>query len=205
MSWYGRYILPRLTDLVCSAGTHRRQREKIVPLARGRVLEIGLGSGLNLAHYDADRVEMVWGVDPSLGMSRLARSRVRQAPFEVRLLENTADDIPLDDASADSAVITYTLCSIPDPEAALREIARVLKPGGTLLFCEHGAAPDASVRRWQNRLTPYWKHVTGGCHLDRDIPAILRQGGFQVEGLETMYLPGWRPGTFNYWGSATPG
>lgn len=205
MSWYGRYILPRLTDLVCSAGTHRRQREKIVPLARGRVLEIGLGSGLNLAHYDADRVEMVWGVDPSLGMSRLARSRVRQALFEVRLLENTADDIPLDDASADSAVITYTLCSIPDPEAALREIARVLKPGGTLLFCEHGAAPDASVRRWQNRLTPYWKHVTGGCHLDRDIPAILRQGGFQVEGLETMYLPGWRPGTFNYWGSATPG
>ncbi len=205
MSWYDRYILPRLTDLVCRAGTHPRQREKIVPLARGRVLEIGLGSGLNLAHYDTDRVEMVWGVDPSPGMSRLARSRVRQAPFEVRLLENTADDIPLDDASADSAVITYTLCSIPDPEAALREIARVLKPGGTLLFCEHGAAPDVSVRRWQARLTPYWKHCAGGCHLDRDIPAILRQGGFQVEGLETMYLPGWRPGTFNYWGSATPG
>ncbi len=204
MSWYGRYVLPRITDLVCRAGTHRRQREKIVPLARGRVLEIGLGSGLNLVHYDADEVEMVWGVDPSPGMSRLAQSRVREAPFEVRLLENSADDIPLDDDTADSAVITYTLCSIPDPEAALREIVRVLKPGGTLLFCEHGAAPDASVRRWQERLTPYWKHVAGGCHLDRDIPAILRQGGFQVRGLETMYLPGWRPGTFNYWGSATP-
>jgi SAM-dependent methyltransferase len=120
------------------------------------------------------------------------------------VLNHTADDIPLDDDSADSAVITYTLCSIPDPERALREIARVLKPSATLLFCEHGAAPDASVRRWQNRLTPYWKHVAGGCHLDRDIPAILRQGGFKVQGLETMYLPGWRPGTFNYWGSATP-
>jgi ubiquinone/menaquinone biosynthesis C-methylase UbiE len=204
VSLYGDHILPRITDLVCGVGTHRRQREKIVPQARGRVLEIGLGSGLNLAHYDANAVDLVWGVDPSAGMSRLAESRIRDAPFEVRVLQHTADDIPLDDDSADSAVITYTLCSIPDPERALKEIARVLKPGATLLFCEHGAAPDASVRRWQNRLTPYWKHVAGGCHLDRDIPAILRQGGFKVQGLETMYLPGWRPGTFNFWGSATP-
>ena len=203
MSLYGDHILPRITDLVCGVGTHRRQREKIVPQARGRVLEIGLGSGLNLAHYDANAVDLVWGVDPSAGMSRLAESRIREAPFEVRVLQHTADDIPLDDDSADSAVITYTLCSIPDPEQALREIARVLKPGATLLFCEHGAAPDESVRRWQNRLTPYWKHFAGGCHLDRDIPAILRQGGFKVQGVETMYLPGWRPGTFNYWGSAT--
>ena len=204
MSLYGDHILPRITDLVCGVGTHRRQREKIVPQARGRVLEVGLGSGLNLAHYDANAVDLVWGVDPSAGMSRLAESRIREAPFEVRVLQHTADDIPLDDDSADSAVITYTLCSIPDPEQALREIARVLKPSATLLFCEHGAAPDASVRRWQNRLTPYWKHVAGGCHLDRNIPAILRQGGFKVQGVETMYLPGWRPGTFNYWGSATP-
>ena len=204
MPLYGDHILPRITDLVCGVGTHRRQREKIVPQARGRVLEIGLGSGLNLAHYDANAVDLVWGVDPSAGMSRLAESRIREAPFEVRVLQHTADDIPLDDDSADSAVITYTLCSIPDPERALREIARVLKPGATLLFCEHGAAPDASVRRWQNRLTPYWKQFAGGCHLDRDIPAILRQGGFTVQGVETMYLPGWRPGTFNYWGSATP-
>ena len=203
MSLYGDHILPRITDLVCGVGTHRRQREKIVPQARGRVLEIGLGSGLNLAHYDTNAVDLVWGVDPSAGMSRLAESRIREAPFEVRVLQHTADDIPLDDDSADSAVITYTLCSIPDPEQALREIARVLKPGATLLFCEHGAAPDESVRRWQNRLTPYWKHFAGGCHLDRDIPAILRQGGFKVQGVETMYLPGWRPGTFNYWGSAT--
>ena len=204
MPLYGDHILPRITDLVCGVGTHRRQREKIVPQARGRVLEIGLGSGLNLAHYDANAVDLVWGVDPSAGMSRLAESRIREAPFEVRVLQHTADDIPLDDDSAESAVITYTLCSIPDPERALREIARVLKPGATLLFCEHGAAPDASVRRWQNRLTPYWKQFAGGCHLDRDIPAILRQGGFTVQGVETMYLPGWRPGTFNYWGSATP-
>jgi ubiquinone/menaquinone biosynthesis C-methylase UbiE len=204
MSLYDNHILPRITDLVCSVGTHRRQREKIVPQARGRVLEIGLGSGLNLQCYDVDAVDMVWGVDPSPGMSRLAVSRIRDVPFEVCVLQHTADDIPLDDDSADSGVITYTLCSIPDPEPALREIARVLKPGATLLFCEHGAAPDASVRRWQERLTPYWKHCSGGCHLDRDIPAILKQGGFQVQQLETMYLPGWRPGTFNYWGSAKP-
>jgi len=204
MSLYDNHILPRITDLVCGVGTHRRQREKIVPQARGRVLEIGLGSGLNLQCYDADAVDMVWGVDPSPGMNRLAESRIRDVPFEVRVLQHTADDIPLDDDSADSGVITYTLCSIPDPEPALREIVRVLKPGATLLFCEHGAAPDASVRRWQDRLTPYWKHFAGGCHLDRDIPAILKQGGFQVQQLETMYLPGWRPGTFNYWGSATP-
>lgn len=202
MSWYDNYILPRITDIVCSAGTHRRQRQKIVPLARGRVLEIGLGSGLNLEHYDADEVEVVWGLDPSPGMSRLAERRISEASVEVRLLQHSADDIPLDDDSADSAVITYTLCSIPEPEAALREMARVLKPGGALLFCEHGAAPDASVRRWQDRITPYWKHFAGGCHLNRDIPATLERGGFSIRELETMYLPGWRPGTFNYWGSA---
>ena len=206
MSWYDHYILPKLTDLVCSAGTHRRQREKIVPLARGRVLEIGLGSGLNLAHYDADAVEMVWGLDPSPGMSRLAESRIREAPVEVRLLAHAADNIPLEDDSADTVLLTFTLCTIPDFEAALAQMRRVLNPGGRLLFCEHGEAPDESVRRWQDRINPLWKKLAGGCNLNRPIPSCLERAGFAIQELKTMYVPGTpRIAAFNYWGVATHG
>ena len=182
-----------------------RQREKIVPSARGRVLEVGIGSGLNLPYYDAEAVEHVFGLEPSLEMTRLASNAAADAPFDVDFLTTGSEEIPLDTNSVDTVLVTYTLCTIPDAVRALREMARVLRSGGRLLFCEHGLAPDASVRRWQNRIDPLWSRIGGGCHLNRNIPALLGQAGFKIEDLRTMYLPGWRPATFNYWGSATAG
>jgi ubiquinone/menaquinone biosynthesis C-methylase UbiE len=179
-----------------------RRREKIVPLARGRVLEVGVGSGLNLPFYDADKVTRVWGLDPSPEMIRMARTVAEAAPFEVEFVGLPIEKIPLDDGTVDTVVVTYTLCTIPDPEPALWQMARVLKPGGELIFCEHGLAPDPGVRRWQDRINPIWKRLGGGCHLNRDIPELIRRGGFQIRDLETMYLPGWRPASFNYWGTA---
>lgn len=202
MGLYDRYILPRLTNWACGQNPIRRQRAKIVPRAHGDVVELGMGSGLNLPHYDAEKVRHVWGVEPSEGMRLQAREQLIEAPFDVELVNAGAEDIPLEDASADSVVITYTLCTIPDVESALAEVRRILKPNGDLLFCEHGLAPDASVARWQNRITPVWKHLAGGCHLNRDAPALLRDAGFEVEELEQIYLPGPRFANFNVWGRA---
>lgn len=202
MGLYSRYVLPRLVDLACSSKPAMRQRRKVVPEARGRVLEIGLGSGLNLPIYDPSRIERVLGLEPSPEMLRMAELRGAEVPFEVELLQAGAEEIPIEDASVDTVLVTYTLCTIPDAVAALREMARVLKPSGRLLFCEHGAAPDPDVRKWQDRLDGVWGRLAGGCHLNRDIPALLTEGGFSIDELETMYIPGWRAASFNYWGSA---
>jgi ubiquinone/menaquinone biosynthesis C-methylase UbiE len=204
-SWYDRHVLPYVIDFACGIKPVRRQRDKVVPLAQGRVLEVGIGTGLNLAHYDKARIEKLVGVDPAQQMHRLARKRMARAGLEVDIVGLSAEKLPLPDASFDTVVMTYTLCSIPDPVPAVREMRRVLKPGGKLLFCEHGVAPDAGVRRWQHRLNPIWGRIGGGCHLDRDIPALLREGGFALPDLQTMYLPGPRFATFNYWGHAVPG
>ncbi len=204
MGLYARYVLPRVVHLACSSSSNMRQRPKLVPLARGRVLEVGFGSGLNLPFYDADRVTGLWGLDPSEELTARAREDAERAPFDVELVTAGSEEIPLDGDSVDTVVVTYTLCTIPDAVTALREMARVLKPDGRLLFCEHGVAPDASVRRWQDRLDPIWRRLGGGCRLNRDIPDLIRQGGFEVTELETMYIPGWRPASFNYWGSAVP-
>jgi ubiquinone/menaquinone biosynthesis C-methylase UbiE len=204
MGLYSKYILPKIVHLSCSAKPNMRQREKVVPRARGRVLEIGIGSGLNLPYYDAERVEKCWGLDPAPEMLRLAARAAASVPFDVEFLEAPADDIPLEDSSADTVILTYTLCTIPDPQTALEEMARVLEPDGQLLFCEHGAAPDASVRKWQDRLNPVWKRLGGGCNLNRLIPDLIQKGGFRIDRIETMYLPGWRPACFNYWGTAVP-
>ncbi len=203
MGLYRRYLLPRIVHLTCSAKPNMRQRGKLVPLAKGRVLEVGIGSGLNLPFYDARRVTGLWGLDPSRELTAMASEAAEAAPFEVELVLAGAEEIPLDSNSFDTVLLTYTLCTIPDAEPALREMARVLKPDGALLFCEHGAAPDADVRRWQDRLDPVWRRLGGGCHLNRDIPGLIRHGGFEITGMETMYLPGWRPASFNYWGRAT--
>lgn len=204
MGLYRQYLLPRLIHLSCGLTPAMRQREKVVPYARGRVLEIGIGSGLNLPFYDPAKVTRVWGLDPSPEMLQMARRAASNVPFEVEFIGLPGDEIPLDDGSVDTAVVTYTLCTIPDAVSALRQVSRVLMPGGELIFCEHGAAPDASVRRWQDRLNPVWKRIGGGCNLNRAIPAIIEGAGFRITRLDTMYIPGWRPASFNYWGSAVP-
>ena len=182
-----------------------RQREKLVPRAVGRVLEIGIGSGLNLGYYDPEKISKVWGLDPSTELLRRAGEAAGAVPFDVGMVPSSAEDIPLETGSFDTVLVTYSMCSIPDVASALREMARMLAPGGRLLFCEHGKAPDASVYRWQKRVDPVWRRFSGGCRLDRDIPSLIRASGFEILDLETMYLPGWRPGTFNYWGAAAVG
>lgn len=202
MSLYDRYVLPYVLDLACGLKPIRGQRAKIVPMAQGKVLEVGIGTGLNLRHYDHAKVCTLCGLDPAPQMHRLARKRAQQAGLAVELLNLPADTIPSEDASFDTVVMTYTLCSIPQPLPALRELKRVLRPGGKLLFCEHGAAPDASVHAWQQRLNPSWGKIAGGCQLDREVPRLLQEGGFRIEQLDQAYLPGPRPLTYNYWGVA---
>lgn len=200
-SWYDRHLLPYLINLACGTGPIRQQRLKVVPLARGRVLEVGLGTGLNMPFYDKARVRSIVGVDPALRMHRLALRRIRASGLAVELLGLSAETLDAADASFDTVVSTYTLCTIPDPVSALREMRRVLVPGGKLLFSEHGRAPDPQVLRWQRRLQPYWSRFSGGCQLDRDIPALLSQAGFEPD-VQSRYLPGPRFLSYHYWGEA---
>lgn len=202
MNLYERYVLPHLIDVACGMGAVMKARSQLVPQAQGRVLEIGIGSGLNLGFYDPQRVEVVVGVDPSAAMQRLARERAARCQVPVEMIALELGQIQAANASFDDIVCTFTLCTIPDAVAALREMRRVLKPGGRLLFCEHGLAPDLPVVRWQKRLTPLWKPLAGGCHLDRDIPGLIAAGGFHVRQLETGYLKGPRPMTHVYRGWA---
>lgn len=203
MGFYDNHILPHILNVACSIKPVSLQRQKVVPVAEGRILEIGMGSGLNLPFYNTDKVDFVWGLEPSEGMRKRAQKRVQSTPFDVRWLDLPGEEIPLEDNCADTIVTTYTLCTIPDWLTAVRQMRRVLKPGGKLLFCEHGKAPDAAVRKWQDKLTPYWKKGFGGCHLNRDIPRLLREGGFDIEQLDSMYMPSTpKFAGFNYWGSA---
>lgn len=201
MNWYDRHVLPYLMDFACGLPMVQAQRRLLVPQAQGRVLEVGMGTGRNLPFYDRQRVSLVVGVDPAMQMHRLAQRRSRQAGIAVELMGLSAEHLPATDASFDTVVCTYTLCSIPDPLKALREMRRVLVPGGRLLFCEHGRAPDETVRRWQDRLQPLWGPLAGGCHLGRDVPALLEAAGFAAT-MQSAYLAGPRPMTFHYWGHA---
>ena len=203
MGLYSRYIFPRVLQAACGTRPLMRQREKVVPLAEGRVLEVGIGSGLNLPYYDATKVKKLWGLDPSAELRRIAEKAAHSVSFDVEFIGLPCEEIPLEDGSIDTVLITYTLCTIPETEPALRELGRVLKPGGELVFCEHGVAPDESVRRWQNRINPIWKPLAGGCHLNRAIPDLIEQGGFTIKRMDTMYIPGWRAASYNYWGTAT--
>jgi len=203
MGLYERYILPPLINAACGAKPIAKQRDKIVPQAEGVVLEIGFGSGLNLPHYDRARVRKLYALEPSQGMLARSRGLAEASDLDVEVLAEPAERLSLPAGSVDTVLVTYSLCTIPDPHAALVGAARALRPGGKLLFCEHGRAPDPKIQRTQRRVEPIWKIIGGGCHLTRDIPAIVEAAGFKVQTLDTMYLPG-APGWagFNYWGSA---
>jgi ubiquinone/menaquinone biosynthesis C-methylase UbiE len=202
MGIYDKYLLPKLVHFTCGQSPAMRQREKVVPMAEGRVLEIGIGSGLNIPFYDARQVEHLWGLDPSAEMWSIAKKNAAEHHLDAEFIQAGAESIPLEDNSANTVLMTFTMCTIPDVHAAMDEIRRVLKPSGRLIFCEHGQAPDKSVQRWQNRLNPVWTRLAGGCNLNRPIAGLLEQSGFKSTDMQTMYLPGWKPATFNYWGTA---
>ena len=202
MGIYSAWLFPRVLDLVMQQKQMIPFRARIGSAAAGRVLDVGVGSGLNLAFY-GDKTERVYGVDPSSELLRFAERRVRRAAIPVELLLGSSEALALEDKSIDTVVLTFTLCTIGIPAAALAEMRRVLKSGGKLLFAEHGRAPEPSVARWQDRLTPLWKRVAGGCHLNRKPDDLIRSAGFRVDTLETGYLKGPRPMGFVYAGSAS--
>lgn len=188
MGLYERYLGPRIVNFVCGLHSIAEERRKVVPQAEGTVLEVGFGSGLNLPHYDAARVTEVIGVDPGREILALGEARRRASPVPVRILEAPAEAIPLPDAVADTAVLTFTLCTVDDPARVLAEIKRVLKPGGRMLFLEHGRAPDEKVARWQDRINPLWRKIGCGCNLNRDTLALLGAAGLSCVSLERFYL-----------------
>ena len=202
MRIYDKYILPRLTHWVCSGNDVTSQRKKIIPHARGRVLEIGIGSGLNLPFYKADNIDCLWGIDPSKQLQKIARQNAAGIPFDINLIGQSGEDIPLANSSVDTIVVTYTLCTIANIHKALKEMNRVLKPKGVLIFCEHGIAPDNNIAKWQNRLNPAWKSIAGGCNLNRDIPGLIKNSGFKIKNLDMMYMGNFRLLSFNYQGFA---
>jgi ubiquinone/menaquinone biosynthesis C-methylase UbiE len=199
---YDRFLLPRLIDCACGVKLIGQQRALLVPGAEGRVLEVGAGSGLNFRFYDQQRVRELIALEPSAELRRMAALAAVGDSLPVTFLNASAEAIPLETDSVDTVVITYTLCSIANAEQGLAEIRRVLKTNGRLLFAEHGRAPEPSVQRWQDRLTPLWKHAAGGCHLNRDIPGLIAAGGFEVRTLDARYLTRPKVFAFNYRGEA---
>jgi SAM-dependent methyltransferase len=203
MGFYQHQVLPRLLHFAMRQPPLLPFRERVIGGARGRVLEIGIGSGLNLPLY-GPAVDTVIGLEPSPELLRMARDRAATARVPVELLEASAEAVPLDTASIDTVVMTWTLCTIPDPHSALAELRRVLKPGGALLFVEHGRAPELGVARWQDRLDPLWRRIAGGCHLNREIDTLIAGSGFRIDALANARLPGPRTHTFLYEGRARP-
>jgi ubiquinone/menaquinone biosynthesis C-methylase UbiE len=203
MGFYANRIVPVLIDLSMRNQLLRPYRRRVIGAAEGRVLEIGVGSGLNLPWYGANVMRVI-GLDPSPRLLAKARARAGDMADVITFIEGRAEAIPLADASVDTIVTTWTLCSVPNAPAGLAEMRRVLVPAGRLLFVEHGRSPDARVRWWQDRLTPMWKQIGGGCHLNRAISELIEGAGFRMERLETGYMKGPKPMTFMYEGSARP-
>lgn len=188
MSVYQDWVLPHLINLTMRNSHLVPFRERVIAAAEGRVLEIGIGSGLNLPFY-GPQVQEIFGLEPSPQLVTMAKRLARDTSAPVTFIEGMAEAIPLDDRSIDTVITTWTLCTIPEAVQALTEMRWVLKPGGQLLFIEHGLAPEESVRKWQERVTPLWKRIGGGCHLNRPIPILIERAGFSIAALENSYLP----------------
>jgi ubiquinone/menaquinone biosynthesis C-methylase UbiE len=203
MSFYNDRILPHVINISMRNRELLPYRERVLSQAHGRVLEIGIGSGLNLPFYGS-RVDEILGLEPAAGLVAMAQRSVGRSKVPATIIAGSAEAIPVDANSIDTVVTTWTLCSIPDAVGALREMRRVLKPSGQLLFVEHGLAPEENIQKWQNRLTPLWKKIGGGCHLNRPIRTLIESSGFGIDRLETGYMKGPKPMTFLYEGRANP-
>ena len=203
MSLYDKYVLPKFLNCACGSKPVEYQRKKVVPNAEGIVLEVGIGSGLNLPFYDNSKVTRIWGLDPSEELSSMAKETAKNLDIDVKFISSGAEDIPLPDNYFDTALVTYTMCTIPEVIRANVEIKRVLKNTGKLIFCEHGKAPDLNIAKWQSRIDPIWGKLAGGCHLNRDIPSLLEDSGYKIIELDQMYLPSTpKVAGYNYWGFA---
>ncbi|MDA8674877.1 class I SAM-dependent methyltransferase [Gammaproteobacteria bacterium] len=201
MGLYDKYILPKFLNCACGSKPINYQRQKVVPLAKGKVLDIGIGSGLNIPFYNSDKIDQVIGIDPSHELIELAKELANDSKASIELVIGSAESIPYPDNFFDTVLVTYTMCTIPNVSIANKEIWRVLKDDGRLIFCEHGLAPDKKISKWQNRIDPFWGKIAGGCHLNRDIQKLITDAGFSFESLDKMYIPSTpKFAGYNYWG-----
>ena len=203
MGLYNKYILPKFINCACGSKPINYQRDKLVPYAKGVVLDIGIGSGLNIPFYNKSNINHLYGLDPSPELLEIAKKVAKTNKLEIEFLECGAESIPLPNNSIDTIVITYTMCTIPDISLSSAEMLRVLKPNGRLLFCEHGLAPDKRIAKWQKIINPVWNKIAGGCNLNRDIPKLIESSGLKILEIEEMYLPSTpKFAGYNYWGVA---
>ena len=201
MNLYNKYILPKFLNCACGSKPINYQRQKVVPLAKGKVLDVGIGSGLNIPFYNSDKIDQVIGIDPSHELIELAKELANDSKASIDFVIGSAESIPYPDNFFDTVLVTYTMCTIPNVAIANKEMWRVLKDDGRLIFCEHGLAPDKKISKWQNRIDPFWGKIAGGCHLNRDIQKLITDAGFSFESLDKMYLPSTpKFAGYNYWG-----
>ena len=203
MSIYEKYILPRFLNCACSSKQITHQRKKVTPLAEGKILEVGIGSGLNLPFYNKSKIIELWGIDPSKELNIMAKNIAKREELNVNFITSSAEEIPLPNNYFDTVLITYTMCTIPEVIKANNEIRRVLKNDGKLIFCEHGLSPDQNIEKWQNRINTFWSKIAGGCNINRNIPELIKKSGLRVVEIEEMYIPKTpKIAGYNYWGYA---